>query len=83
LKRLDSAKEIQGFLLIFFCRALQDSAPIWLNLGFPWAGPFAGRASGQSSIHAGIAFTRAKRDNSRRRPRTSAAMGGNDDERLP
>jgi hypothetical protein len=36
LKRLDSAKEIQAFPLIFFGRALLDSASIWVNLASAW-----------------------------------------------
>ena len=36
LKRLDSTKEIQGFLWLKFGRALPDLAPIWLDLDFPW-----------------------------------------------
>jgi hypothetical protein len=36
LIRLDSAKEIQGFCLTLFGRALLDEARIWLNLGLAW-----------------------------------------------
>ena len=36
LIRLDSAKEIQGFSLLYFVRALLDEARIWLNLGLAW-----------------------------------------------
>jgi len=32
LIRLDSAKEIEGFSLLEFCRALLDEARIWLDL---------------------------------------------------
>ena len=33
---LDSAKEIQGFSLLNFVRALLDEARIWLNLDLAW-----------------------------------------------
>jgi hypothetical protein len=36
LKRLDSAKEMQGFPLLEFGRALLDEARIWLDLGLAW-----------------------------------------------
>ena len=36
LIRLDSAKEIQGFSLLYFGRALLDEARIWLNLDLAW-----------------------------------------------
>jgi hypothetical protein len=36
LKRLNSAKEIQGFPLIFFDRARLDSARAWPNLELAW-----------------------------------------------
>jgi hypothetical protein len=39
LKGLHLAKEIQGFPWLKFGRALLDSAPILLDLGFPWSAP--------------------------------------------
>ena len=36
LIRLNSAKEIQGFSLLNFVRALLDEARIWLNLDLAW-----------------------------------------------
>jgi hypothetical protein len=42
LKTLDPAKEIQGFPWAKFGSALLDSAPIFLDLDFPWAGRLAG-----------------------------------------
>jgi hypothetical protein len=37
LIRPDSAKEIQGFSLLKFGRALLDEARIWLDLDLDWA----------------------------------------------
>jgi hypothetical protein len=35
---LDSAKKMQGFLWLYFCRALLDEVRIWPHLDSAWAG---------------------------------------------